>query len=64
MSYRWRYERTDGTEVDGPEESFEDQAEAETWVTDEFEGLADDGVDQVVLLDGDRVVYGPMLLSP
>lgn len=63
MSYRWRYERTDGTQVDGPDLTFEDQAEAEAWVTDEFEGLLDDGIDQVVLLDGDRRVYGPMLLS-
>jgi hypothetical protein len=50
--------------VDGPELAFEDQAGAEAWFTAEFEGLADDGVEQVVLLEGEREVYGPMLLSP
>lgn len=63
MSFRWRYERTDGTQVDGPALTFTDQAEAEAWFTAEFEGLADDGVEQVVLIEDEREVYGPMLLS-
>lgn len=64
MSFSWRYERTDGTVVAGPSLTFADQAEAEEWFGAEWEGLADDGVEQVVLLDGDTKVYGPMLLSP
>ncbi len=61
---RWRYEDSDGSEVPGPDLDFVDQADAEAWFTDTWESLADDGVAQVVLLDGDTVVYGPMSLSP
>lgn len=68
MSHRWRYERTDGTAVTGPELTFGDQEEAEAWFTDAYPDLAQDGVEQVVLLrtddDGtEHRVYGPMLLS-
>lgn len=68
MTHRWRYETSDGTEVAGPAITFADQAEAEAWFGDSWESLADDGVEQVVLLHddgtGDTEVYGPMLLSP
>ncbi len=68
MSHRWRYERTDGTVVEGPELTFGDQEEAEAWFTDAYPDLEQDGVEQVVLLrtddDGtEQRVYGPMLLS-
>ena len=63
MSYCWRYEKTDGTPVVGPGTTFADQTEAEEWFGDVWEGLAEDGVEQVVLLEDDRRVYGPMLLS-
>ncbi|HHU39071.1 MAG TPA: hypothetical protein GXZ45_07320 [Propionibacterium sp.] len=42
--------------------SFPTQAEAEAWLTASYEDLVDAGVDEVTLLDGDRVVYGPMSL--
>lgn len=64
MTHRWRYESSDGTEVAGPDATFVDQAEAEAWFSDSWEDLADDGVEQVTLLDGDVVVYGPMGLAP
>jgi len=72
MTHRWRYETSDGTAVDGPGLTFADQAEAEAWFGDNWESLAGDGVEQVVLLradgsgdtEADTVVYGPMLLSP
>lgn len=68
MTFRWRYEKTDGSPVGGPELTFGDQLEAEGWFTDGWEELAQDGVEQVVLLEtdpagADRKVYGPMLLS-
>lgn len=68
MTFRWRYEKTDGSLVGGPELTFSDQLEAEAWFTDGWEELAQDGVEQVVLLEtdpagADRKVYGPMLLS-
>lgn len=64
MEYRWRYENAHGTEVDGPDERFDDQDEAEAWLTDSFAELAASGIDQVTLLHGDDVVYGPMSLHP
>lgn len=68
MSFRWRYEKTDGSPVPGPALNFDDQPGAEAWFTDGWEELAEDGVEQVVLLEtdpdgADRKVYGPMLLS-
>lgn len=64
MAHRWRYERTDGSPVSGPEVEFPDSAAAEAWFGEQWEELAEAGVAQVTLLDGEDVVYGPMGLSP
>ena len=66
MSYRW------ATSPELPEavardlavgEGFPDQARAEAWLTEHYLELADAGVHAVLLVEGDRVVYGPMSLS-
>jgi hypothetical protein len=62
MSFRWRYEDAAGGVVDGPDEEFADQAEAESWFGAEWPALRESGVDAVTLLDGGREVYGPMSL--
>ena len=62
MTFRWRYLDASGAPVDGPDEEFGDQQEAEAWFTDEWRELRDRGVDAVTLLDGDTEVYGPMSL--
>jgi hypothetical protein len=62
VSFSWRYLSESGTEQTGPTESFEDQTEAEAWLTDEWPALVDAGIDAVTLLDGDSEVYGPMSL--
>ena len=64
MTHRWRYETAEATPASGPDVEFADTAEAEAWFGDHWEELAADGVAQVVLLDGDQVVYGPMGLGP
>ncbi len=64
MAHRWRYEASDGTPANGPAAEFADAAEAEEWLGDNWQDLAERGVGQVVLLDGDEVVYGPMGLDP
>lgn len=64
MSVRWRYHGADGLEVSGPEITFDDQPDAEEWLGREWQGLLDDGVHAVTLLDGDEEVYGPMSLHP
>lgn len=55
MTYRW--------DQDGSP-TFDDQAAAEAWLSANWQDLADAGVDEVTLLDGDEIVYGPMSLHP
>ena len=63
MTWSWRLETSDGTAVDGvANEKFPSQADAESWIGEAWQDLAGQGVDQVVLLEGDRQVYGPMSL--
>ena len=45
-------------------ERFPSQADAESWVGEAWQDLLGQGVDQVSLLEDDRVVYGPMSLHP
>ena len=64
--WRWRLEDADGQEVKTDDEyagqRFASQADAESWVGEIWAELAEAGVDQVTLLEHDRVVYGPMSL--
>ena len=67
MTFTWRFEAGDGTAVtpgQGGSDRFPSQADAESWVGEVWQDLVSDGVDQVTLLEGDRVVYGPMSLHP
>ena len=69
--WRWRFEDTAGAPVN-PESgsvaasapSFPSQSDAESWIGEEWHGLLEEGVDQVTLLEGDRVVYAAMSLHP
>ena len=67
MAFQWRYEDARGGVVDAPEapavEVFPSQADAETWMGESWRELLHAGVAQVVLLEDDREVYGPMGLS-
>ena len=63
--WHWRLEDASGTEltIDAyADEWFSSQADAESWVGEIWADLADAGVDQVTLFEGDRQVYGPMSL--
>ena len=65
MAWTWRYERSDGTPVEvGTSQSFPTQSDAETWIGESWRELLDGGIDQVSLLEEERVVYGPMSLRP
>ncbi len=44
--------------------SFPNQAEAEAWLGEEWQQLADVGVSSVTLMRGEEIVYGSMSLSP
>lgn len=62
MSYSWRYLDEHGNPTSGPDETFTDQAEAESWFTEMWPELLDEGVHAVTLFDGEAEVYGPMSL--
>ncbi len=64
-SWTWRYEDPDGEPMNGPElvdTPFPTQTDAETWLGEAWQDLAENGVDQVTLYHGDQLVYGPMSL--
>lgn len=63
--WRWQLEGSDGQpETVGGEYDvrFLNQADAESWIGEIWAELADAGIEAVTLLEGDRVVYGPMSL--
>jgi hypothetical protein len=62
MPWSWRYENVDGQPVSGPAETFSSQADAESWIGQEWRALAETGVAQVALVEDDRVDYKMSLL--
>jgi hypothetical protein len=76
VSWTWRYENADGDPVQldsvqladppAPEfgGTFPTQSDAESWIGEEWRALLAAGVARVTLIEGDRVVYGPMSLDP
>ena len=44
-------------------EAFAARSDAEAWLSSAWEDLLDQGVEEVSLMDGADVVYGPMPLS-
>lgn len=68
--YSWRVDLApastaapDDLAAAGVGRQFADQLQAEEWLGGFWSDLADLGVARVTLVDGDRVVYGPMDLS-
>lgn len=67
MAWRWRYEDARGAEVVDrplPRELFSSQADAESWLGENWKELLDLGVEQVSLLEDERVEYAGMSLRP
>ncbi|WP_433468423.1 hypothetical protein ACQPZP_15300 [Spirillospora sp. CA-142024] len=64
MAWSWRLEKADGSMVGMSEETFSTQADAESWLGENWRGLRADEVDKVTLLDGESVVYGMSLHDP
>lgn len=62
MPWSWRYEDVDGKPVEGPAETFSSQADAESWIGQEWRQLQSAGVSTVVLVEDDRVDYQMSLL--
>lgn len=65
MAWTWRYENRSGDVLsDQSAPSFDSRSDAESWLGEAWRDLAENGVDQVSLLDGDRVVVDGMSLHP
>jgi hypothetical protein len=69
VSWTWQYQTADGTPLDAEAlttapavEIFPSQSDAESWLGEVWKELLHAGVEQVVLQDGERIVYGPMPL--
>ena len=68
MAWTWRYEDSSGAPVEPAEgaltaDPFPSQADAESWIGENWRELLAGGVQQVTLLEDDREVYGPMGLD-
>lgn len=60
MAWSWRYEKEGGEVVESeelPAETFSSRGDAESWLGEEWRGLVEAGVDQVSLLEDDRLQY-------
>jgi len=67
MNWTWQAQGADGAVVESVmanDAAFPTQGDAETWIGENWQSLLDEGVDQVCLLDGASVIYGPMSLRP
>ena len=69
MAWSWQYLTAEGVVVaELPDTSmateFPSQSDAETWIGEVWQTLLDAGIEQVLLLEEDRIVYGPMGLRP
>ena len=62
MPWSWRYENVDGQPVAGPTETFSSQADAESWLGQQWRELAAAGIAKVSLVEDDRVDYQMSLL--
>lgn len=69
MSWSWQYFDNNEIVIAEPVEpcvtsAFHSQIDAEAFVSETWQELRAAGISAVTLLDGDRVVYGPMSLDP
>ena len=63
LVWHWRCLDAGGSSLEREDPRFPSQGDAETWVGEVWRDLREEGVESVVLLEGDREVYGPMSLS-
>ncbi|WP_026118496.1 hypothetical protein [Nocardiopsis salina] len=65
MAWTWRYFGPEGDELGQglPSESFTSRGDAESWLGENWQELADGGVGRVALMDEGREVYA-MSLEP
>ncbi|MDA2815089.1 hypothetical protein O4J56_30880 [Nocardiopsis sp. RSe5-2] len=60
MAWSWRYEKEGGAVLEAedlPAETFPSRGDAESWLGEEWRDLREAGVEQVSLLEDERVQY-------
>jgi len=62
MAWTWRYEDAEGRPLDGPNEAFSSQSDAESWIGQTWRELVAAGVVQVALVEDERTEYQMRLL--
>jgi hypothetical protein len=67
MSWTWRLETADGavlvTPTSSTQASYPTQSDAESWIGENWQVLAEEGAAAASLLNDGKFVYGPMPLS-
>ena len=63
MDLQWHWAYLGAAGEAGASSGFPDQAEAEAWLGEMWTELLAEGVLEVVLVEGERRVYGPMRLN-
>ena len=63
MVYLWRYADEAGVVADGPVMSFGSQEAAESWLSEAYVDLLDEGIAAVCLFNDLQAIYGPMALA-
>jgi hypothetical protein len=63
MVYLWRYADEAGVVAEGPAVEFGSQEAAESWLTETYNDLLDEGITAVSLFNDQQAVYGPMALA-
>jgi len=66
MGWTWTYSTSSDADLSpasGTREAFPSQADAESWLGENFRALLDEGVDNVTLLDDGSIAY-TMSLHP
>lgn len=57
MTWTWKFEDADGKSLDAPEEDFNSQGDAESWLGEQWRELAESGAATAILSEDDRVEY-------
>ncbi len=63
MAWTWRYEDAAGQPVDGPNEAFSSQSDAESWLGQHWRDLVGSGAAHAVLAEDGRTEYRMSLVS-
>lgn len=63
MTWSWQYEDAEGAPMEGPDETFASQADAESWLGQAWRDLVAAGAASATLTEDDRVEY-KMSLAP